>query len=191
MSTSKKPQLSNYGQKLIDALFHEQDQELARQFHDRIEKLNRRQQLAKACGVDDETLLDHLIALDLQPEAVAAIAAIPLVVVAWADRTVQEAERKAIFAAAEASGITSQDGRYPILEYWLSKRPKPELLDAWKHYIAALCRQLNQTEIEQLKHDMLQRARRVAEATGGILGYGNKISANEQKVLESLEEAFA
>ena len=120
----------------------------------------------------------------------AAIAAIPLVVVAWADRTVQEAERKAIIEAAEASGIASQDGRYPILEYWLSKRPKPELLDAWKHYIAALCRQLSQAEIEQLKHDMLQRARQVAEAAGGFLGYGNKISANEQKVLQSLEEVI-
>ena len=190
MSKSKKPHLSNYGQTLIDALFHEQDQELLRQFHERVEKLNRRQQLARSCGVDDESLLDHLVELDIQPEAVAAIGAIPLVVVAWADRTVQEAERKAIIEAAAASGISSQDGRYPILEYWLSKRPKPELLDAWKHYIAALCRQLSPEEIERLKHDMLHRARQVAEAAGGILGYGNKISANEQKVLETLEEAF-
>lgn len=190
MSKSKKPQLSNYGQTLVDALFHEQDQELLRQFHERAEKSNRRQQLVHSCGVHDESLLDHLVELDIQPEAVAAIGAVPLVVVAWADRTVQEAERKAIIEAAAAAGISSQDGRYPILEHWLSKRPKPELLDAWKHYIAALCRQLSPEEIEHLKHDMLHRARQVAEAAGGILGYGNKISANEQKVLETLEEAF-
>ncbi|MHB8862545.1 MAG: hypothetical protein ACYC6N_09085 [Pirellulaceae bacterium] len=190
MSKSIKPPLSNYGQTLIDALFHEQDQELARQFHERMEKRNRRQELAKLCGVEDEALLDHLVALDLQPEAVAALSAIPLVVVAWADHTVQEEERKAVIRAAEACGVSSQDGRYPVLEYWLNKRPKPELLDAWKHYIAALCRQLSPAEVEQLKHDMLQRARQVAEAAGGLLGYGNKISANEQKVLQSLEEAF-
>ncbi len=190
MSKAKKPHLANYGQTLIEALFHEQDQELLRQFHKRVEKLNRRQQLAKSCGVEDDTLLDHLTELDIQPEAVAAIGAVPLVVVAWADRVVQDAERRAIIEAAQASGINSQDGRYPVLEYWLTKRPKPELLEAWKHYIAALCRQLTPEEVTQLKQDLLGRARKVAEAAGGILGFGNKISDAEAKVLRTLEEAF-
>jgi len=187
---SKKPHLANYGRTLVEALFHEQDQELLRQFHKRAETLNRRQQLAKSCGVHDDTLLDHLVELDIEPEAVAAIGAVPLVVVAWADRVVQDAERKAILEAAQASGISSQDGRFPVLEYWLTKRPKPELLNAWKHYIAALCRQLSPEETAQLKQDLLGRARAVAEAAGGILGYGNKISDVEQKVLKTLEEAF-
>jgi hypothetical protein len=51
MSKAKKPHLANYGRTLVEALFHEQDQELLRQFHKRVEKLNRRQQLAKSCGV--------------------------------------------------------------------------------------------------------------------------------------------
>ena len=190
MAKPKKPHLANCGRTLVEALFRAQDQEIMRQFKDRLETQNRRQQLAQLCGVHDEALLDHLIALDVQPEAVAAIAAIPLVVVAWADWTVQDAERQAIIQAAEASGVTSQDGRYPILEYWLSKRPKPELLEAWKHYIAALCRQLSREEVETLKHDLLDRARQVAKAAGGILGYGNKVSAQEQAVLQTLEQAF-
>lgn len=190
MSKAKKPHLANYGQTLVEALFHEQDQELMRQFHQRVEKLNRRQQLAKSCGVEDDTLLDHLVELEIQPEAVAAIGAVPLVVVAWADRVVQEAERNAIIEAAKASGINSQDGRFPVLEYWLTKRPKPELLEAWRHYIAALCRQLTPEEVTQLKQDLLGRARKVAESAGGILGFGNKISDAEAKVLKTLEEAF-
>ena len=190
MATPKKSHLSNCGRTLIESLFHEQNQELTRQFQERVEKLNRRQQLAQVCGVHDEALLDHLLALDVQPEAVAAIAVIPLVVVAWADMTVQRAEREAIIQAAEASGVTPQDGRFPILEHWLSKRPKPELLDAWKHYVAALCRQLTPQEVAELKHDLLDRARRVAESAGGILGYGNRVSAQEQAVLQTLEQAF-
>ena len=41
-----------------------------------------------------------------------------------------------------------------------------------------------------LKEDLLGRARAVAEAAGGLLGFGNKVSKSEQAVLDDLEEAF-
>jgi hypothetical protein len=191
MAKSKKPHLANCGQILVEALFHAQDREVQRQFQQRLATQSRRQQFAQLCGVHDEALLDHLIALDVPPEAVAALAAIPLVTVAWADWTVQEAERKAILQAAAAAGIAPDNGRYPVLEYWLTRRPKPELLEAWQHYITALCRQLSPEEVATLKHDLLSHARQVAEAAGGILGFGNRVSAQEQAVLERLEQAFA
>ncbi len=183
--------LSEYGRTLIDAMFHEQDQKLLKAFHDRMEKLDRRQQLAGVCGVDDEALLNHLIDLELQPEVVAALAVVPLVAVAWADNAIQPQERDAIMQAAEASGVTSQDGRYPILEHWLSNKPGREILDAWKLYIAALCKQLDDTEIEELKHDLLDRAQKIAEAAGGILGITRKISSRERQMLETLKQAFS
>ena len=182
--------LSDYARTLIEALFHEQDQKLLRAFQDRMERMSRREQLARLCGVHDEVLLDHMIDLDMQPEAVAAIAVVPLVVVAWADRTIQAEEREAIIKAAAASGVSSQDGRYPVLEYWLSNRPGPELLQAWKLYIAAICKKLSAEEVEELKHDLLDRAHTVAEAAGGFLGLGNKISPQERAALATLEQAF-
>ena len=183
-------QLDDCGRPLIDAIFHEQNQQLLQAFRERMEKMDRRSQLSQICGIHDEALLDHLLDLELQPEAVAAIAVVPLVVVAWADRTVQVEERQAIIKAAEASGIRSQDGRYPILEHWLTERPGPELLEAWRRYVAALCRQLSRPEVEELKHDLLDSARSVAQAAGGILGFGSKISAKERAALENLERAF-
>jgi hypothetical protein len=182
--------LSEYGRTLIDAIFHEQDQRLLKAFHERLAKLDRRQQLARICGVNDEALLDHLIDLELQPEALAAIAVVPLVAVAWADGAVQETERSAIIQAAQATGITSQDGRYPILEHWLSQKPGSEIMDAWKHYIAALCKQLDPNEVEELKKDLLDRAERLAEAAGGILGLTSKISAAERQMIKTLQQAF-
>jgi hypothetical protein len=141
-------------------------------------------------SVHDEALLDHLIDLDLQPEALAAIAVVPLVAVAWADGAVQEKERAAIIQAAKATGINSQDGRYPILEHWLSQKPGPEVMDAWKLYIAALCKQLDAKEVEELKSDLLNRAETVAEAAGGILGVTSKISSTEREMLKALQQAF-
>jgi hypothetical protein len=100
-------------------------------------------------------------------------------------------EREAIIAAADAAGVKPHDGRYPLLELWLAKRPGRDLLEAWKHYIKDVCERLSPEEKDHLKHDLLDRAREVAAAAGGVLGLGNKISAAEQKMLDDLEKAFA
>ena len=175
---------------LIDALFHEHNQKLLEQFHERLQKADKRQQLASLCGVEDEELLDHLIDLEMEPEAVAAIALVPLVVVAWADHAVQKEEKAAIIEAAKNCGVTSSDGKYPVLEYWLTHPPSPELTTAWKMYIAALCSRLSEDEVAELKHDILSKARAIAEAAGGILGIGRKISSKESEALQQLEAAF-
>ncbi len=184
------PFLNEQSRSLIDALFHEHNQKLLEEFHDRLEKADQREQLASLCGVDDEKLLDHLIDLDMQPEAVAAIAIVPLVVIAWADHAIQDKEKAAIIKAANESGVTSVDGKYPVLDYWLSHPPSPALLSAWELYIAALCKQLDEKEIAELKHDILDKARGIAEAAGGILGLGSKISRKERDAIKKLEAAF-
>lgn len=77
-----------------------------------------------------------------------------------------------------------------MLEYWLSERPDAKLLEAWEHYIQHLCQRLDEHEIGEFRRDLLDRARDVAEAAGGILGFGNKTSAAERAMLARLEQAF-
>ena len=182
--------LSERGRTLIDAIFHEKDQALLKAFHERLQQLDRREQLKGICGIDDDALLNHMMELEMQPEVVAAIAVVPLVVMAWADGSVQPQEREAILQAAEQSGVSAEDGRYPVLEHWLSHKPGPEVLDAWKLYIAALCKQLSDQQVDELKHDLLDRIDTVAQAAGGILGITSKVSSNEQAMKKTLEQAF-
>ncbi len=177
--------------KLVDAFFFEQDQQLLKAFHERLEKMDRRAQLAQVSGIHDEAVLDRLIELDIGPETLAAMAVVPLVLVAWADGKVQAEEREAIIAAAQAAGIQPQDGRYPLLEFWLNKRPGAEMLEAWRHYIQGLCQQFDKPQVEELKRDLLRLAEDVARTAGGFLGLGNKISAGERAVLDKLEQAFS
>jgi hypothetical protein len=181
----------DYQTTLIDVFFHEQDQKLRRAFRERMEKMDRRTQLTQVTGIQDEAVLDRLIELKIEPETIAAMAVVPLVVVAWADGKVQEEERKAIIAAAQAAGIQPQDGRYPMLEHWMNKRPSAQLIEAWEHYIKDICTRLDKQEIEELKHDVLSLARHVGQAAGGFLGIGNRVSAAEQVVLDRLEKAFS
>jgi hypothetical protein len=175
---------------LTEAFFHAQEQQLLAEFRGRLEKLDRRAQLAAASGIHDEAVLDRLIELDIAPETLAAMTVVPLVHVAWADGTVQPEERRAIIQAARDAGVQPRDGHYPLLEYWLNEKPNRAMLEAWELYIRALCQRLTPEEIAQLKRDVLTLARKVAQAAGGLLGLGNRISKAERRVLDELEKSF-
>jgi DNA-binding phage protein len=175
---------------LLDALFHEKEQHLLNAFRESLERMDRRTQLAQVSGIHDEALLDRLMELNIEPETVAAMAVVPLVCIAWADGKVQEPERRAVLAAAKDAGVPPQNGRYPLLEYWLNERPEAALLEAWEHYIQCLCQRLDEREITELRCDLLNLARGVAETAGGLLGFGRKTSAAERVMLARLEQAF-
>jgi hypothetical protein len=181
----------SYQSVLLDAIFHEQDKPLREAFRKRLERMERREQLAKVSGIRDEAVLDRLIELGITPETLAALELVPLVSVAWADGKVQAEERQVIFALAKAAGIEPQDGRYPLLELWLKRRPSAEMLEAWKQYVQELRRQLNAKELEELRHELLDRTYAVAQAAGGFLGFGDKMSPAERAMLAKLEEVFA
>ena len=180
-----------YQRVLLDAIFHEQDQQLRKAFRERMEKMGRREQLTEVSGIRDEALLDRLIELGITPESLAALELVPLAFVAWADGGIQAEERDVIIALAKAAGIKPQDGRYPLLEHWLKRRPGIEMLEAWKDYVLELRRQLDGKETEELRHEFLDRAKSVARAAGGFLGFGDKISSAERSMLAELEQAFA
>jgi DNA-binding phage protein len=175
---------------LLDVFFHERDQQLLNAFRERLERTDRRTQLAQVSGIHDEAVLDRLIELNIEPETLAAMAVVPLICVAWADGKVQQGERQAVLAAAATAGVQPQNGRYPLLEYWLNEEPDARLIEAWEHYIRHLCQRLDEHDIAELRRDLLDRARDVAEAAGGMLGFGNKTSAAERAMLARLEQAF-
>jgi len=183
--------LQGYQRVLLDAMFHEQDQHLREVFRERMEKMERRDQLMQISRIRDEAVLDRLIELDVTPETLGALELVPLVFVAWADGGVQAEEREVIVALAKAAGIEPQDGRYPLLEHWLKRRPGVEMLEAWEHYVQELRRQLDSRKAEELRHELLDRAQSVARAAGGFLGFGDKMSSAERSVLAKLEQAFA
>jgi hypothetical protein len=92
---------------------------------------------------------------------------------------------------AQAAGIEPQNGRYPLLEHWLKRRPAPEMVAAWRDYIKQLRERMAAADLETLRREILDRAGKVARASGGLLGFGERVSPAEQAVLTQLEQAFA
>ena len=150
----------------------------------------KKEALAATSGIRDDTVLDALIALDIAADTLAALALVPLVEVAWADGSIDEQERTAILAAAAKTGLEEDGASYQLLQSWLEVRPDTRVRTAWKDYVNALCNTLSTDARRVLKETVLGRAYQVAEAAGGFLGLGSKVSRSEQAMLDELERAF-
>ncbi|MDH3601746.1 MAG: hypothetical protein OEU26_19215 [Candidatus Tectomicrobia bacterium] len=176
---------------LEDAFFAKHNEELKQKLREAESARAKRDALRTASGIADEAVLNQLIALDVQSETVAALSLIPLLDVAWADGRIDTQERQAILAGAQTAGLQAGSASYQLLEGWLHQRPAPALFTAWQAYVQALAATLDADDREALKSELLGRARTVADAAGGILGLGNRISRAEQDRLTALEQAFA
>lgn len=175
---------------LEEAFFAEQDAILRRRLREADEVKARRDALASASGIKDAAVLDKLAAAGLTGETVAALSLVPLVLVAWADGEVDERERAAALSAAEEIGLSRDEPSHALLQGWLDRRPPQDLHAAWKAYAAALSATLDPMARRALRTGMMDRARYVAEAAGGFLGMGRRVSDAEQAVLDELGRAF-
>jgi len=175
---------------LEDAFFAEQNRKLLDQLQEAARTAERRTVLKAALEVEDEALVDRLMELGMNVESVVAFGLVPLVEVAWADGEIQASERKAILDALAAKGAEPGGIAYQLVQNWLQAKPDRALLEAWRHYASALGEALEPERRAALKRAVLDQTRAVAEAAGGFLGLGSKISDAEQAVLDELEWAF-
>jgi hypothetical protein len=182
--------LGNRRRALEESFFARQNNQLLEQLRSETAAAERLQQLSTVSGIEDSATLQQLLEADIQPETFAAVSLIPIVQVAWSDGKLDDKERSSILTAAAEQGLGESGPAHQLLEDWLTNRPGGDLLDAWKDYIRALCETLTAETRENLQAQIITRARSVAEATGGILGLGNKISSSEQGVLDDLSAAF-
>ena len=176
---------------LEEVFFAQQDQALLRRLREADATKSKKEALSAASGIADDKVLGELVALGVDSAPVAALSLVPLVVVAWADNQVDAKERDAVLAAAVESGVTEGGAGHQLLDRWLATRPPHNLLVAWTDYIRAVSSTMTEQSRRDFKTDLMGRARKVAEAAGGILGAGWKISPVEKDVLARLEKAFS
>jgi hypothetical protein len=185
-----EPLLIDRRMALEESFFRAENAKLKEKLAEQAQAKAGRQALIDATGIRDEALLDALVKLEIAVETLIALELVPLIEVAWADGHVDDKERSAILAAAEAQGVSPECEVHQLLENWLATRPDADVLSTWKEYISAICAELIPAEKDQLKHILLDHALDVAKAAGGILGLGNKVSKVEQAVLDDLKGAF-
>jgi tellurite resistance protein len=174
---------------LEEAFFRKENEKLRARIEAEREREATRKALAGEAGIDDDALLDRLVELGIRVDTVEALVLVPLVMVAWADGRIDPDERAAVLRGAEAGGFTPDKPAYALLEAWTKERPPADLMTSWRSYIGALVKELSADQRAALEGRIVARAREVARASGGFLGF-SKISAEEEAVLKELEQAF-
>lgn len=176
---------------LEEVFFARQDAELIRRLRAGGAPGVRKQALSAASGITDDDLLENLCAIGIGSDTLVTLTLVPLVAVAWADGTLDDAERAALLSAAGRAGLDPAGPAYQLLSQWLAEPPGPHLVETWADYVRGTSANLHEDDRQALKLQLLGRARRVAEAAGGFLGRPSQVSAAEEAMLAKLGNAFA
>ena len=176
-------------QNLENRFFYAEDQKLLEILREKEHLEEGREKLAAATGIGDAAVIQELLNQGIRAESLVALSLVPLIFVADADHDLDDKEQDAILDAAIDAGLEPDSASHELLSLWLTREPKQDLLEAWRHYISGLCQTLPKEQIAKMQEDILTRCRHVAEVSGGFLGRGG-ISAPEREMLGHIESAF-
>jgi len=174
---------------LEEQWFHEKEarrrQQMREEFERKAADEHRKREIAGQLGTDDEAVVERIHALGLAGDVVEIIHLLPLVQIAWADGAVSIAERTAILRAVEAHGVAPGSPAATFMASLLESRPSDTLLDE----ILAILRDILAAR-DLHPTSMLEACQKVAEASGGLLGLGNKVSAEERDAIQKVVRAL-
>lgn len=150
-------------------------------------KMKAKQEL-EALGIKDDTLVEQLTKAGYGSDEARALFVVPLVEVAWADGKVQDEERKEILSLVSSRGIEEDSKAYELVQIWLTSKPTDKKFEVARSLLEPIFDQMKEKQSETAEW-ILESTRRVAEATGGLFGFGlNMISKEEAKVIEKISE---
>lgn len=183
-------QLEERGNRLEEEFFRKQNAAILEKMRATKAAEEERAQMAAALGIDDPALIDQLQGHGVNSATLAAVSLAPLVLVAWADRTLEDKERDAVLQEARSNGVAEGSAGYELLQGWLREKPDLTLLTTWSNYARAVSESLEGPQREEFRNSILNRARAVANAAGGFAGLG-KVNDREKDVLNQIEAALA
>lgn len=151
------------------------------QFEKKAAELADADRVAETLHTDDANVVAKIRALGFDGDTARAFELLPLIHVAWADDSVSIRERRQILRVAESRGIEVGSEAFLLIEALLEKKPSDAFLDE----TLALLREIVAEEPERA-NDIVELSVAVAEASGGFLGLGEKVSTEERELLQHI-----
>lgn len=183
---SNKDAFAERERALEDDYFRQRERELIEKMRRRAAADAERRQMAEAAGTADQELLQELQQLGYTRETVVLLHLLPLVQVAWAEWGVSTKERNLILQVARLRGVEPGGAAYEQLINWLDHRPSEEFAEKTLRLTSAILQALPPEKRDESKRDLVAYCTRVAEVSGGMLGFANKISDDERTMLQHI-----
>jgi hypothetical protein len=166
--------------------FQRRERELIDKMRARARELAEEHQLGVATGISDDDVLAALHDLGYTRETVTLVHLVPLLQVAWIDGSVSAAERAGILEAARLRGVEESTPAHRQLVSWLDRKPLDGFFEDTLRLIGNLLAAMPDEARTKARTTLLAYANAIAEASGGILGFGSKVSAEERAVIDRI-----
>jgi hypothetical protein len=149
-----------------------------------------RGEMAEAIGIANRDILERLQALGFDRDTVKLLHLVPLIEVGWIDGQLTRTEAERIWAAARAHGVEEASPAGRRLSSWLEAKPSGEFFHRSLRIIRDILLLLPSGERQSKAHSLHSCCVEVAAASGGLLGLGSKISAEERELLARIASQF-
>jgi hypothetical protein len=140
--------------------------------------------------LNDLELIAELHQLGLDVDSFRAVALLPLIQVAWADRQVQPQERKSILLIAKGHKLL--EGRAAaVVDGWLTSRPSDEDFQRGRRVLAVLAHRRTGLGADMPEHvidTVVDLCSVVAESAGGLFGVFFTVSTEERRTIRQIAE---
>jgi len=187
--------LAERSRKSEEDYFRRKEQELIEKLRRKTEAEAHRKGLAEAIGLENEQILDVLREMGFDRATVVVLFLVPLLQVAWSDGSIADRERALILEAAHAHGVKEGTPAHAKLNEWLAARPTEQTFERALQVIRDLMIYQSTDARQATTGKLIDACERIAAASGGFLGLGSKISAEEaavmKRVASEIERAHA
>ncbi len=167
-----------------DEYFHRRDRELLEQARRAEAVVQERQALSAALGITDEALLQRLQALQVTADNAWLLSWLPAIQIAWL-KGLSGGERQWLLDHIREKRGSIDEATASRLDGWLATKPDDGLFAAARAALVTRIGALAPAARAAATADVLDAARGVAGASGGILGVGS-VSSDERAALEAL-----
>lgn len=137
--------------------------------------------IATAIATDDKAVAEQIRKLGFDGETARVFDLLPLVHVAWADGSVQASERKEIMRIVAKRGLGPDSAGARVLASLLDDRPPETFMrqsrEILRHLIA---------RTEGRADDIVELCMKVAAASAGFLGLGERIDDDERRLIAEI-----
>lgn len=170
-----------------DEYFYRRDRELLEQKRRAEAEVEARQALASALGVTSDDLIRRLQALGITPELTVLLPWLPAIQVAWL-RNLTAAERDWLVEHIKTVQTPPLDAAAnALLQEWLAASPGDQLYAIALETLALQLATLGPDAAATLRDKVLNAARGVSAASGGVLGIG-AVSSDEKAALDAIAQ---
>jgi hypothetical protein len=170
-----------------------EDQYFLKQEQMRMEEMRRQSErqaqtvrLMEAFGIRDQDLVRELSDAGFDIDTFRVLYLVPLIQVAWSDGGVSPSERDKVLEVARLHGVKEGSAAQERLQAWLDERPSHRFFETCLRGIKAMLEDRPSSESQALRRDLVWYCTRIASASGGFLGFGSRVSREEERMLTKL-----